>query len=60
MPANVFETTVCLSCSLAMSEPIMWRPRCHSNHHAEVGLSRYIEAYAAESKKNMPRNVIGR
>lgn len=38
----------------------MWAPRCHRRNHAQVGERRYMEFYAAEAKKDMPRNVIGR
>ncbi len=38
----------------------MWAPGCHSRRHAQIGESRYVEFYSAESKKNMPRNMIGR
>lgn len=38
----------------------MWAHKCHGQRHAEIGERRYIEAYSQESKKSMPRNLIGR
>ena len=38
----------------------MWAPKCHRLNHAQIDEQRWMEWYAAEAKKDMPRNVIGR
>ena len=43
-----------------MGQPIMWLAKCFGQRHAEIGEKRWIEVYSQESRKNMPRNVIGR